>query len=159
IENLPGVGDHKCSDALGTGPQNLQLLRQCTAAALNIQATLDAQGDCRAQPSLDPHRTIGDVYDACCNNSQGPEDFCKGAVPPLMGGPTIGQCIDLLDAFNNSDFGGNELAIPSTFPSSQDFGRGYFPPGPADSATCQEANGNGFTNFDVNATCPTHGKH
>jgi hypothetical protein len=145
IENLPGVGDHRCVEDIK--PQHLQLLRQCTAAALNIQATELADGDCTTEFSDPVLGDIGEIYDTCCTS----QDFCTGV------SGTNGQraaCIGVLDEFNNEMFGGNELDFPSDFPTSNGEGEpGWFPPGRADAMSCREANGNGWTNFG-SGPCP-----
>jgi hypothetical protein len=117
----------------GIAPQNLQLVRQCTAAQLNLAATEAAQGDCGTEIA-----GIVERIAECCMVDQ-----CTASAADISGS----GCIDDLDAFNKSWFGGNELPIPDAFPTSKGTGvRGNFPPGRGDSSTCREANGNGFIN-------------
>lgn len=88
IEDLIVGKDHKGV----TSPQQLQLIRQCTAAALNQAASLDNEGDCGGTP-LDS-TNFGDVFDDCCNV------LCTSEAT----GTQISEsgCIELLDQFNNS---------------------------------------------------------
>ncbi len=74
IEDLCSVGkDHKQYDS----PQEAQLVRQCAAAALNIEASESLGGSCTAGSA---------VFARCCSS---------------CGDPAPG-CIEDLDAFNNS---------------------------------------------------------
>jgi hypothetical protein len=100
------------------GPQLTQLVRQCTAALLNVTASAVGGGNC---PGDFP--TLESLLDGCC----GAESVCTGA--PVEG-LTIQSCIDQLDAFNNS---------PDTLPP---FGP-FVSPGPADSSECRDARNNG----------------
>lgn len=132
IEDLVFGRDQRLSS-----PQQLQLVRQCTAAALNIEASLVAEGSCE-----DAYPGITARYVECC------DELCTSGAS----GQDISRsgCIEDLDYFNNEDFDGNELELPDTFPTSKGMEMpGYFPPGAADSATCEEANGNGFINRAV----------
>lgn len=127
--NMPGSATE---DMCGTGgpdfnpnstsPQQLQLIRQCTAAALNIAATQSGEGDCEAQVEGLTARMA-----ECC----GADSLCdSGASPSDISGS---GCIEFLDAFNNLD----DTLDP--------FGP-FMSPGPANPEECQEANGNGFVN-------------
>jgi hypothetical protein len=129
IEDLVFGRDQRLSS-----PQQVQLVRQCTAAALNIEASAEAEGSCE-----DAYPGITVRYEECC------DDLCtSGASGREISGS---GCIEDLDYFNNEDFDGYELELPDTFPTSNGMETpGYFPPGAADSATCSEANGNGFIN-------------
>jgi hypothetical protein len=145
IEDLTFGWDHTIDDrrngvdpaALGypdgIAPQNLQLVRQCTAARLNLAATREAEGDCDSEiPGIEGR------IDACCTLEQ-----CTAPASAI----TASGCIGDLDAFNNAGFDGNELEIPETFPTSRGTGvRGNFPPGAGNSSTCRRANGNRFIN-------------
>lgn len=128
IEDLTFGKDQKLSS-----PQQLQLIRQCVATALNIEASLRAAGNCdRAYPGITA------TFEACC------VDLCtSGASGQEI---SASGCIEALDDFNNSDFMGTELNVPASFPRSQYYGPGYFPPGMAQSDRCSESNGNGFIN-------------
>jgi hypothetical protein len=103
-----------------TSPQQLSLIRHCTAAALNIAATIEGGGDCRSDvPTLDA------MMEECC------EDLCNDG----EGGMTISgsTCIERLDAFNN---------LPDTL---EPFGP-FIQPGPAQPRYCRTSNGNGWVN-------------
>jgi hypothetical protein len=114
-EAICSVGnDHKI-----LGPQLTQLVRQCTAALLNVAASASGGGNCPGDfPDLESLLT------GCC----GPMSVCTGDPVPML---TIQSCIDQLDAFNNS---------PDTLPP---FGP-FVSPGPADPSQCQEARNNGI---------------
>jgi hypothetical protein len=100
------------------GPQLTQLVRQCTAALLNVAASASGGGNCLAD--LPP---LTSLLNGCC----GAASVCTG---DPVGGITIQSCIDQLDAFNNS---------PDTLPP---FGP-FVSPGPADSSECRDARNNG----------------
>jgi hypothetical protein len=91
IEDMNFGNDHK---AAGTSPQQLQLIRQCTAAALNIAASEANEGSCEGVV-LSSGETIAEVFDSCCD-----EDLCDSDAS----GNEISSsgCIELLDEFNNS---------------------------------------------------------
>jgi hypothetical protein len=98
------------------GPQLTQLVRQCTAALLNVAASLTLEGDCTgAFPDL------ATLLDACCDA----DSVCTGADIP---GFSLGACIDQVDAFNNTELD------TVTFP---------FNTGPAKSGPCRASKGNG----------------
>jgi hypothetical protein len=99
------------------GPQLTQLVRQCTAALLNVTASAVGGGNC---PGDFP--TLESLLNGCC----GAESVCTGA--PVEG--LIQFCIDQLDAFNNS---------PDTLPPFDPF----VSPGPADPSKCQDSRNNG----------------
>jgi hypothetical protein len=116
-EAICSVGnDHKI-----LGPQLTQLVRQCTAALLNVAASASGGGNCPGEGDLPP---LTSLLNGCC----GAESVCTG--DPVEG-LTIQSCIDQLDAFNNS---------PDTLPP---FGP-FVSPGPADPSQCQEARNNGI---------------
>jgi len=119
-----------------TSMQQLQLIRQCTAAALNFAATIAGGGSCDSVPSK--NLTIKDVYAVCC------ESLCtSGASGPLI---SASQCIDLIDAFNQDS--------TSTLDCSTMTGLTYniFCPSlgangyNANSNICSASNGNGYVN-------------
>jgi hypothetical protein len=108
-----------------TSPQQLQLIRQCMAAHLNIAATVAGQGSCEGS-----YPNINNIINSCC------EDLCPGNAS--TGGATKQEitssgCIGLLDAFNNL----NDTLDP--------YGA-FIRPGPAQPGECREANGNGYVN-------------
>jgi hypothetical protein len=86
IEAICSVG----RDGKVLGPQLTQLVRQCTAAALNIAASTAGGGNCSSDlPNLDAQMA------ACCSA----QSACTGEAPD---GFTVNSCIETLDAFNNS---------------------------------------------------------
>ena len=104
-----------------TSPQQLQLIRQCTAAALNIAASADNGGNCGSDfPELE------DLLEECCDN------LCNSAAEPSE--ISDSGCIEDLDVFNNS---------PDTLVPVPDL---FLNPPDATPADCGEANGNGFVN-------------
>jgi hypothetical protein len=114
IEAICSVG----RDGQILGPQLTQLVRQCTAAALNIAASGEGGGNCSSEfPNLDAQMA------ACC----GAQSACTGDPSE---GFTVNSCIEILDAFNNSS---DTLAPFGPFVS----------PGPADSSVCRDSRNNG----------------
>jgi hypothetical protein len=114
IEAICSVGQD--SDILG--PQVTQLVRQCTAAALNIAASTEGGGNCSTEfPNLERQMA------ACCSA----RSACTGFETAQF---TVESCIEVLDAFNNS--------IDTLDP----FGP-FVRPGPADSSVCRESRNNG----------------
>lgn len=102
-----------------TTQTHLQLMRQCTAALLNINATTAAEGDCESE-----FPGINDTLATCCFSNLCEQDSKAVAAS---------GCIETLDAFNNDDFDGNELEQP--FESS-----------PANPEACQAAGNDGVLN-------------
>ncbi len=114
IEAICSVG----RDSNILGPQVTQLVRQCTAAALNIAASTAGGGNCSTEfPNLERQMA------ACCSARSACTGFETGAF-------TVESCIEVLDAFNNS--------IDTLDP----FGP-FVTPGPADPSVCQESRNNG----------------
>ncbi len=109
--------------AANTSATQLQLYRQCTAAVLNIAASLAGEGGCGTE--------IDTVFESCCAYTEDPESLCGNA--PTAGEINDSECIEYLDEFNNSE----DTLDP--------FGP-FLSPGPANSSFCREANGNGFVN-------------
>ena len=114
IEAICSVG----KDGKILGPQLTQLVRQCTAAALNIAASTAGGGNCAsAFPNLAAQ------MDACCSA----QSACTGEAPA---GFTVNSCIETLDAFNNSvdtldpfgPFVGSQRADPSVCQDSKNNG-------------------------------------
>jgi hypothetical protein len=114
IEAICSVG----KDGKILGPQLTQLIRQCTAAYLNVAATLEGDGNCTTE-----FADLSQVLDACCDA----ESLCTS---DPVGGFSVTHCIDVLDAFNNS------------LDSLASFGP-FLKPGPADPSACQGAKNNG----------------
>lgn len=111
-----------------TSPQQLQLIRQCTAAALNLAASGKDGGisaGLLACEGADPGITT--TFNNCC---VGPTSTCDSG----KSGSAIGasNCIDLLGAFNALESG--------------DFSQVGLTNSPALPAQCQAATGNGLTN-------------
>jgi len=119
-EDICSVGtDFKAND---TSPQQVQLIRQCMAAALNLAATAHAPapGDCNA---VSPG--ISSQFDTCCTGATSVCD--SGASPAAI---DASGCIGILDRFNG---------LETTF----DVG---IHPGRADPSACQASRNNGFLN-------------
>jgi hypothetical protein len=111
IEAMGSVGkDHKI-----LGSQLTQLVRQCTAAYLNVAATLANGGDCSSETNIET------LLGACCDE----ESICTG----VDSGVSINACISALDEFNNSP----DTLDPDAFNA----------PGPANSSYCRDAKNNG----------------
>jgi hypothetical protein len=120
IEAICSVG----RDGQILGPQVTQLVRQCTAAALNIAASTEGGGNCStAFPNLQRQMA------ACCSA----RSACTGTETEQF---TVESCIEVLDAFNNS--------IDTLDP----FGP-FVRPGPADPGVCQESRNNGVVVMPV----------
>lgn len=126
--------------AANTSPQQLQLIRQCAAAALNFVASLEGGGSC-AEVELSNGQTIAEVFDTCCDATSLCTSRASGATISNSG------CIELLGEFNSS---ADPLDCNNLDPNSDTFhafcpslGANGFN---ADPATCQEAIGNGFVN-------------
>lgn len=106
----------------GTNMHYLQLVRQLTAAKLNIAASATNEGTCDTVGGVDIDALI---------------ERCEAAALCGDTGAKAGKliaaslCIEQLDAFNNSD---DTLEVFGPFVT----------PGPADPTECQEANGNGI---------------
>src|SRR5438034_2377882 len=119
-EDICSVGTD--SKANNTSPQQVQLIRQCMSAALNLAATAHAPqpGDCN---SVFPG--ITQMFNTCCT---GPTSVCDSGASP--GAIDASGCIGTIDRFNN---------LETTF----DIGVGQGPARPAD---CQASKNNGFLN-------------
>jgi hypothetical protein len=98
------------------GQQETQLIRQCTAALLNVKTTEVLGGSCEGA-----FLGLTDLLDACCDG----DSVCTGATVP---GFTVGSCSDQVDAFNSTE--SNTITFP-------------FDTGPADSSICRASKGNG----------------
>lgn len=117
-EEMCSVG--KDSKTVGTSPQQIQLIRQCMAAKLNIAATDEGGGDCESESA-----GITATIEECC------EELCPDDPKPSDINASL--CIEELDAFNN---------LLDTLDS---FGP-FIMPGPADSSQCRASKNNGFVN-------------
>jgi hypothetical protein len=128
--NTTEAGACSTSEALCTSandykknPEYLTLVAQLTAAKLNLNATAalgESGASCASYPRIG-ERTIQEFIQYCETN------FC-GASKAAISGST---CLELLDAFNNSQDVGFETT-PAPFDA----------PGPAQPAQCQAARGN-----------------
>jgi hypothetical protein len=125
LDNTAAGNDTSTTEAIcsvGTdgkilGPQETQLIRQCTSALLNVAATTTLGGSCAgAFPGLD------DLLTDCC----GPESVCTGTPIP---GLSIGDCVNQVTAFNETELSGVKFG---------------FNPGPAKSGPCRASKGNGI---------------
>src|SRR5437016_2119891 len=119
-EDICSVGTD--SKANNTSPQQVQLIRQCMAAALNLAATARAPqpGDCN---SVFPGITA--TFNTCCT---GPTSVCdRGASAAAI---DASVCIWSLDRFNSLE-------------TTIDIGVSQ---GPANSGPCQASKNNGFLN-------------
>jgi hypothetical protein len=113
------------SDRRPANPQSLELVAQLTAAKLNLNATLDLFGTTCDSFEYDG-MSIQDWIDEC------EADFCDGTKKQI----SESGCIEALDAFNNSqDTGFDQTPDP------------FDHPGPAQVGECQEARGNGISNY------------
>lgn len=123
LDNTAAGNDTSTTEAIcsvGTdgkilGPQETQLIRQCTAALLNVAATTTLGGSCEGV-----FLGLDELLTNCC----GPDSICTGT--PIAG-LSIGDCIDQVTAFNETELSG----VP--------FG---FNPGPAKSGPCRASKGN-----------------
>jgi len=105
----------------GSNMHYLQLVRQLTAAKLNVAASLEDGGTCDTVGGVN----IDDLIERCEAAA-----LCGDSGPKGGSLITASGCIGLLDAFNNSE---DTLDVFGPFVS----------PGPAAPGECQEANGNG----------------
>lgn len=124
-EDMCGTGgpDFKPNN---TSPQQLQLIRQCTAAALNLETSRNSNLNCDDAFGGSPNITT--VFNQCC----GAVSVCNGNSKP--GVINSSDCISLLDAFNNA-----------SFPEGDDF-PDWLVNSSAQPGQCQVANGNGYVN-------------
>jgi hypothetical protein len=108
-----------------TSPEQLQLIRQCAAANLNLEATVDGGGNC------DP-LTLARIHECCnatesvCNSGKTPTDILNSG------------CIEDIDAFNKS----MDTLEPDPFEGA----------GKADSSYCKEKRGDGVVNSGFGRT-------
>jgi hypothetical protein len=133
-----------------TTPQQLQLIRQCTAAALNFAATLAGGGTCSnievmvwdGYEWVMSGQTIAEVFDECCDAVS----LCTAKAC----GQTISssKCIEKVDWFNNLDGDYDTLNCDNMTGETYDIfcpslGANGYNASPAD---CNAANGNGCVN-------------
>jgi hypothetical protein len=115
----------------GTSPQQVQLIRQCSAASLNIAVSSQAGGSCGG--FLTAGGTISAVFAQCCGTFCSDGGACGSAI-------STSGCIEWLDEFNNS---ADSLVIPG-FGMCNDARFPTVGSPRADSSVCRQANGNGF---------------
>jgi hypothetical protein len=135
IEDICSVGAKEFKPNKTTNTQ-LQIERQCMAAALNLSATRLLEGSCESEMP-----GVTEVFEDCCGVGDDDESVCNGDVS--TGGRSLNSCIDYLDTFNNYPF--DELDDTSLCPSDI---TGFEPPCSADSSVCREAKGNHFINAE-----------
>jgi hypothetical protein len=122
------------SSATGqTSSQQVQLARQCTAAALNLAASANPKNvvhlNCEQSfPGIT--KTFGD----CCGTTATSASICSSG--NTAGVIDASECIGLLDAFNNRF---DSTDFPSTVTNSA-----------AEPGFCQDASGDRFLNFGPN---------
>lgn len=115
-----------------TTPQQLQLIRQCTSAALNIKASNLATNPSLSCLQADPTAVVS--FGACCVGSATVKPVCNnGGVAPSATSPSIDTCIGILDDFNNKF---DNTDFPSFLTNTNG----------ANPDQCQIANGNGIVN-------------
>jgi hypothetical protein len=104
LDNTDSGSDTSTTEAIcsvGTdgkilGSQLTQLVRQCTAALLNVAASTELGGDCEgAFPEVD--------FAGCC----GPDSACTGG-----GTLSVGECLGQIGGFNESE--SDTLSFPFT---------------------------------------------
>lgn len=116
-----------------TSGQQLQLIRQCTAARLNLEATAFFDGDCEA--TVDINGSLLERIEYCC------EDLCtSGARKQDI---SRSGCIEDLDAFNNYWDEFDPIDNIELCPNQL---LGTEPPCDANSELCEDANGDGVIN-------------
>jgi hypothetical protein len=126
IQNLCESGkDFKASS---TSPQQLQLIRQCTAAALNFVLSGGGSLSAGASSCEGLDAGITNTFNTCCD-ALGASVCNESASPATI---DASNCITLLDAFNNQF---DNVPFPSGFTNA-----------PARPNTCKIANGDGETN-------------
>jgi hypothetical protein len=124
-----------------TSSQQLSLIRQCTAAALNIEASITLGGGCDSiLAEIGEAYDIPDLYNTCCT------EICNGAER----GQDISSshCIDAIDTFNNSydTLVGYEEFCPNTLTCSDGSTLVTESPCNADSSLCDASKDNDWVN-------------
>jgi hypothetical protein len=138
-----------------TSDQQLSLIRQCTAAALNIMASQDLGGSCTSR--LDESGAafgIENLYAACCGLPPNESIITSSVCTAGETGTEISasRCIDAIDAFNqdSNTLNGFYDYCPNTLSCTDGTMLVKTQPCNADSSACQIANGNGCVNPDRN---------
>ncbi len=122
-QNVDGTGQ-----TLSTTSQQMQLIRQCMSAQLNLVASAKTTGP--AFNCEDAFPSINEIYGACC----GVNSLCSN------GTATAVDCLTALDSFNGSF---ENTPNPPNFPEES-----------ADSQECRDAKNNKFANFGSGRTYP-----
>ncbi len=137
IEDLCYNGED--AKAANTSPQQLQLIRQCTAVALNFAVCTAGGGSC-ADLVLSNGQMIAQVFDTCCDAVSLCVSQASGSTISASG------CIELLDEF--SSIAGIDC---TSLDQSSDVFAAFCPSlgangFKANPAPCNAAKGNGFVN-------------
>jgi hypothetical protein len=125
--------DANANNVQATSPQQLQLIRQCTAAALNLRASAGIVGGtptgdvCNGQ-----FPGITTQFNTCCAAAGA---VCNSDATPAA--IDASGCIGFLDAFNNKF---DSVDFPSLVSTNTS----------ADPSQCQIASGNHFVNTGTN---------
>lgn len=120
--NAVSTTEAMCSvgkDGKKLGSQVTQLIRQCTAAALNHAVSAAEEGGCTHAQE--------ETFAECCGAATGEGNSCSAQDE---GGLSVSACIGLLDEFNNS----RDTQQTDWF---DDYN-------PADSSLCRESKNNGY---------------
>lgn len=122
-----------------TSDQQLQLIRQCTAAALNLTLSGNGGGITAGEAACSAFPNIATTFTNCC---VGPTSTCDSGASVA----TINNsgCITTLDAFNNQF---DTVSFPTGFVNEN-----------AEPTECSIATGNGFVNPGRNLGGPANGK-
>jgi hypothetical protein len=121
-----------------TSSQQLQLIRECTAAAINLK--LSGNGDIAAgEQACSTFPNIATTFGNCCVGTDSVCDSGKSAQFISNSG-----CITSLDAFNNQF---DNVSFPDGFVNES-----------AVSTYCGQATGNHFVNVDRNLGPAANGK-
>jgi hypothetical protein len=126
----------------GTSSQQFQIIRQCAAAALNLEASRQLELSC-STAAIDSSIPFGDIearFATCCGVGDPTDGGTRGV---CNDNKTVAQinasgCIGYLDAFNNANFdeGDGEDSLADLDPDWND----------VDTAQCDIADANRFLN-------------
>lgn len=116
----------------GVSTQELSLIRQCTAAELNLSATAFFGGNC--EPAVPYDSDVLAKVEYCC------DVLCTREAPDI---DKVSRCIDFLDRVNNSSRPDDPLDMMDLCPNAE---LGTDVPCGPDWEQCQEANGDGIIN-------------
>jgi len=133
--------------ANNTSPQQLQLIRQCTAAALNIAVSEDLSGSCNGRlDQIGQQFGIQNVFATCCGDNAMCDSGKSGAQI------SASKCIDAIDAFNqdSNTINGFTDFCPATLHCADGSTLVKTTPCAGDSSQCSAANGDGKVNSGRN---------